>query len=310
MDKKVLLGLLLAVAVVALGCKGKLDAHVDNVDELLEATGDGEMEALFAAGEEAWANRGEAEQVVAAMEAWEAALDAPSGEETDRTAMLADTYTYLAMAHYWYAHGHIRWMELEEREIKRMSKEQYEMGMEAAMNALAIRNSDWNDSMADNNSAADSVQFLTEDDVPAMYWYASNAGRWALLEGMVAALRYKDEIYALMTRVVELNPNYFYNGPDRYFGAYHTKLPLGNPNVELAYEHFTSAIDASPEYLETYVLLAEEWGAKVREREESLEALNYVVNYNLDDAPELRPENENAQRRAQLILDNIDDYFR
>ena len=304
-------GLLVGAALLGSlsACSGRLQAQVDNVDGLLTATGEGDFAALVAEGEEHWANRSDETEVLAAIESWNAALNAPTAEGVDRSEELAVVYTRLALAHYWLAHAHYRFIA-DDGESKAACLAQYTIGMEMAQNALALGNADWNASLQGGASAADSVSLLTVDDVPAAYWYAANAGRWALLEGIVSALRYKDEIFALMTRVQELDGSYFHNAPDRYVGAYHTKLPLGNPNVELSRQHFETAIAASPNYLETRVLFVEEYAMKTNDRALAEEQLATVMGFNLEDAPELLPENTNAQRRAQLILDEIDELFR
>jgi hypothetical protein len=303
--------LLLGVALLGSlsACAGRLRAQVDDVDSLLAASGDGDFTALVEEGAAHWANRGEETEVLAAIASWNAALLAPTAEGVDRSEELAGVYTSLALAHYWLAHAHYRYIE-DDGEAKTACLEQYTIGMEMAQNALALGNSEWNASLQGGASAADSVSLLTAEDVPAAYWYAANAGRWALLEGIVSALRYKDEIFAMMTRVQELDASYFHNAPDRYFGAYHTKLPLGNPNVELARQHFETAIEAAPNYLETRVLFVEEYAMKTNDRALAEEQLALVMGFNVDDAPDLRPENLNAQRRAQLILDEIDELFR
>jgi len=306
------LPVLLALACVSssvVGCSGRLRAGVDNVDELLAATEEGDFAAAVAAGDAAWANRSEESAVLEAIAAWEGALTLTTDDEVQRTEAIADVYVKLSMAHYWLAHAHQRFIE-DEGAMKEASMASYTRGMEAGQRGLAIRNAAWNEALTGGASAADSVGLLTDADVPAAYWYAANTGRWALLEGVVSALRFKDEIFALMTRVQELDGSYFYNGPDRYFGAYHTKLPLGNPNVELSAEHFNRAIEAAPDYLESRVVMAEEWATKTNNREAALEQLNFVVNFDLSTAPDLLPENTNAVRRAQIMLDEIDEYFR
>lgn len=310
MLRRSLLALLVgACALSASACSGRLQAQVDNVDQLLTATGEGDFAALVGEGDAHWANRSDETETLAAIASWNAALQAPSAEGEDRSELVAQVYTKLALAHYWMAHAHYRYIA-DQGEMKRASLEQYTIGMEMARNALAIGNPEWNASLQGGASAADSVSLLTAEDVPAAYWYAANAGRWALLEGIIAALRYKDEIFALMTRVQELDGSYFYNAPDRYFGAYHTKLPLGNPNTDLAQQHFENAIAAAPNYLETRVVYVEEFCTKTNSRAIAEEQLNAVLSFDVESAPEVRPENLNAQRRAQLIMDQIDELFR
>lgn len=97
------LPVLLALACVSssvVGCSGRLRAGVDNVDELLAATEEGDFAAAVAAGDAAWANRSEESAVLEAIAAWEGALTLTTDDEVQRTEAIADVYVKLSMAHY------------------------------------------------------------------------------------------------------------------------------------------------------------------------------------------------------------------
>jgi tetratricopeptide (TPR) repeat protein len=282
-------------------CGGRLEGQVDNVDELLAATAEGDFAAAVDLGHAAWLERGQEDRVLEAIAAWESALTIGSDEGVDRAEALSTLYTSIAMANFWLGHGHLTYLE-DNRDNRPTILAAFEAGMEAAQRALAIRNPQWNASLQAGNSAEDSVDLLTLSDVPAAYWLAVNTGKVAQLSGMMTGLRLKDEINALMTRVSELDSTFYYNGPDRYFGAYKTRLPIGNPDMDAARAHFESAVEGAPEFLESRVVFVEEWAMREDDHELAVEQLHAVLAFDLESAPEILPENENAQRRARALL--------
>lgn len=279
---------------------------IENVGRLTAVrTPDADFGALIAEAEAAWENRGTKEGTEAAIDAWERAVLAPTSSSVDRNDALAGVFTRLAEAYYWLAHGHVRYENDEERMIAL-----YETGVACGGNALALGSAEWNRAMLYETPIPEAVSLLGEDDVAAIYWYASNLGRWGLLRGIATVLSRVNDIYALMSTVEALDDTYFYGATNRYFGVYYTKLPFGNPDVDQAQRRLQACIQAYPEYLETRVLYAYDWGIVTQDRETAEEQLRLVLDADLDAAPELRPENENAQRRAQQILDEFDEIFR
>ncbi len=290
-------------------CGGSgVSVAVGNVEETIAVTAEGDFAASVAEGNAHWENRSDRAEVEAAIAAWEEAITYPTPADVERRLALAPVYVSLTRAYYWLSHAHQRWEG--GRDNDEVMRGIYEKGMEYGRTAIAAGNTEWNATLTRGGSLADAAVHLTAADVPAAYWYATNAGRFATLDGLSTLLAYKDDIYAIISRCAELDRGYFYNAPDRYFGVYYTKVPFMNPDLDRAQQHFEYAVQQHPQYLETRVLIAEELATKNGDREGAAEHLRAVVAFDLDGAPELRPENEMAQRRAQEILDNMDDYFR
>ena len=279
---------------------------IENVGRLTAVrTPDADFDALIAEAEAGWEARGTLEGTEAAIDAWERAILAPTPEDADRSAILAGVFTDLAKAYYWLAHAHVRYEGDEARMLAL-----YETGVACGGNAIALGNEGWNRAMLYETPIPDAVDVLGVDDVPAVYWYATNLGRWGLLRGIATVLSRVNDIYALMSTVESLDDGYFYNATNRYFGVYYTKLPFGNPDVDQAERRLQACIQAHPEYLETRVLYAYDWGIVTQDRATAEQQLQLVIDADLDAAPELRPENENAQRRARQLLDELDEIFR
>lgn len=279
---------------------------VENVDEVTAATEAGDFAALVAQGDAHWENRSDRAEVEAALAAWEAATRVETGSDVDRNAALYPVYVKLSQGWYWLAHAHIRW-EVEPDEALMAA---YERGMEFGEIALALNNEAWTRALTYEQPIPDAVAVLQPSDVPAVYWYATNLGRWAIVRGIATVLSKVTDIKAMMDRVEAMDPDYFYGAPDRYFGVYYTKLPFGNPDLDQSRRRFESSIERFPQYLETRILLADDWARVTNNRAIAEEQCRYVLEADISQWPELLPENMNAQRRAQFILDNIDEYFR
>ena len=113
----------------------------------------------------------------------------------------------------------------------------------------------------------------------------------------------------MISRIAELDPTFFHGAQHRYFGVYYTKIPFGNPALDQSRQHFETAMSMFPEYLDNYFLFADEYCRVAQERELAVEALNHVLAADVDAYPELRAENLSSQRKAQYLLDNLDEFF-
>ena len=282
-------------------------AVVEDIDNLIAVTNEGDFEALVAAGNEAWENRQDLASTLEAIESWETAIHAPTPAGVERRAAMFPVFVNLAQAYYWKAHAHLRFDEAATDEDMLAT---YSTGMDYGAQAIALNNDEWRRALLYETPIPEAVVHLTPSDVPAVYWHATNLGRWGLTRGIATVLGRKDDIYAMMNRVEEMDPAYFYNATNRYFGVYYTKIPFGNPAVDESQRRLEECISRHPEYLETRVLYAFDWATVTQNRAVAEEQLQIVLDADIDQWPELYPENLNAQRRAQQLLDEIDEYFR
>ncbi len=279
---------------------------VENTRRLTEVRSDGDFDALVAAAEDHWAQRHEREHAEAAIDTWEQAVLAATPADVNRDEALAGIFVELAKAYYWLAHGHVRYDADNEDTMMRL----YETGMACGGNALALGNPEWNRAMLYETPIGDAAGMLTPDDSPAVYWYATNLGRWGLIRGIATMLSRVPDIFAMMSNVEANSPDYFYGATNRYFGVYYTKLPFGNPDVEQAERRLQACIAAYPEYLETRVLYAHDWAIVTQDRAVAEEQLEIVLSAELDESSPIYAENLNAQRRAAEIQAELDELFR
>ena len=153
------------------------------------------------------------------------------------------------------------------------------------------------------------VKTVGKEGIPALYWYATNLGKWALLDGFTTILSHKDDIAATMQHVLDLDPGFFHGAPHRYFGVYRTKIPFPGGDLPKSKEHFEKAVALDANYLDTKVLFAENYAAKAQDEALFKRLLEEVIATPDDAIPELIPENRNAKRVAQKLLEDIEEFF-
>lgn len=153
-----------------------------------------------------------------------------------------------------------------------------------------------------------SVAGVEKEYIDALYWWAANMGRYLSSKSVRERLKYSDLAESVMHRVLSLNPDYFYGGPYRYFGALYARLP----GVELnrSEEYFEQAIKSHQNYLGTYVLRARFLHTKAGDREKFRQDLEFVINADPVLIPEIMPENVYEQKLAQMLLEQEDLFFK
>jgi hypothetical protein len=308
--------LTLLCALLLAACGGG-QASLQSADALLGGTQAGDFQALVAKAEEHWAQRSDAAQVEQAIAAWEQAIQTqgPSGDE--RAKAVGNIYASLSRAHYFLADGHIRFQAKDpiapdaedDPQVFAKMKDHYEKGMQSAQSALLVLDPDYAKAIKLGTPMSKAVQGLGRDAVPALYWWATNLGKWALAQGVAKALGEVDNIKAAMDRVLAIQPDYFHYAPYRYFGAYYTKLPFPTGDLPKSLENFQQAVNKAPKYLGTFVLYAEQYAVKQNDKKLFRDQLEAAINGDPSAAPDVEPENKIEQEKAKLLLKQIEDLF-
>ncbi len=293
-------------ALLALGatsaCGGSYDsAWEESSDQTTQETAQTEQaidarSELIARGDEAWLGRSDPEQIRAAIAAWEQATEMDGSDH--------ETWVKISRAYYFLTDGHLRFSD------EAAMLETYQHGIRAAERALGALSPEFAQAMTAGEPITAALATLEAEATPALYWRATNLGKWARLDGFATLLAYKDEIRAIMTRCMELDRYYFFAGPDRYFGAFFSIAPTyAGGNLDLSRQHFDESIRRQPGYFGTHVLYAQELAVKLQDREMFLEHLNLVINGDPDGLEGAEPENRVEQRKAQLLIARVDDLF-
>ena len=249
-----------------------------------------------------WEKRSDEKSAWAAIAKWHEAA------KVDPTR--ADIHRDLAYAYYFMNNVHVRWSKADDK--KKTHEANYLKGVDAAERALMTSNPAFAKSIKDGGNTDDAwneaLKSAKKEDVKALYWYATNLAKWALAHHFTTILKYKDRAFAIMQRCKALDNSFWYGGPSRYLGAYWLKIPFGK-SKEKSKENFDKSLKAAPAYLDTKILFAEIYAVRTDNEELFQKTLKEVLDTADDVDPKLTPENKNAKRLAQEMLDNMDDYF-
>lgn len=186
----------------------------------------------------------------------------------------------------------------------------FEKAMEYGDKALAL-NPEYASRLKKNDEIKHQVNALTVAEVPQMYWTLASIGRYAKTNGIFSSLKYKSKILALLTRVEELKPDYFYGAVPRYWASYYAVIPgFAGKDLKKSKKYFDKALELGPEYLGTKVLMAETYYVEKEDEKEFKATLESVINDSThDNHPELGPENRMEKIKAKKLLDNAKDLF-
>lgn len=308
--------LLLALAATSMIACGASREYL-NVDgaELLGGTQPGDYNAKILEAEAAFALRLDKAELQKAIDTWEAAIpiETPGATADERREMVYNVYIALSRAYYFKADAHVRFekADLGEDAWEIEMEKTYDKGIEYAERAMYVYSPDYQKAVTQMETPREeAISALDKGAVPAMYWYATNLGKWALLKGLGEALGQVDAIKAMMDYALEQDPEYYHYGPYRYFGGYYTKLPFPGGDLEQSKEFFDKAVEAAPYYLATRVLYAELWAVKEDDEDVYKTQLQMVLDADLSTLPaELLPENTIEQKKAKILMGQIDDNF-
>ena len=267
-----------------------------SVDEAVEAHPDGDerMAVVLADAETAWAGRADLESLRTAVGLYNEAVSlAPRAERRELLEQAARA-TYLLADGY---------KNEQPDEQKKLFHEAIALG-ERCMSL----DPDFQQAVRDGARPDDAAGDLGRDYAGCMYWTAASLGKWAAMEGFATRVANRDRIVALVERVTELEREYFYGGPDRYWGAYYAIIPgfMGR-DLDKSEEHFRRAIEIAPTYLGTKVLMAEQLATARRDRELFTSLLEEVIEADPAIDPEIEAENRIEQAKARRLLGQVDD---
>ncbi len=281
----------LLAMVLGIGCATK---HAGNY-EVVEATGTADNIELLRAGAEAlWEQRGDAAKLEQALASYEQIVAA---DPADRAS-----YERLVRGYYFLGDGHYT---EEEQKIAAWDK-----AMTYGKRCLALNGEFTALLEKGDETEATAARALTGEDMPCMYWTASATGKWGKMLGLATILKEKDKIFAWMTVLDQTDPDYFYTASTRYFGAYYAALPsFAGQDLDKSRELIEKAIAAHPDHFGNRVLLASYWAVKTQTKDVFVEQLSYVIEADVNVIPELVPEQEAEKRKAQALMDQIDDLF-
>jgi len=288
--------LLVVTAATACG-PGRQAAWEKQAGATLAAADDASIEELKAHASAAWAKRDSREAVEGAIAAWERVV-AKNVSDTD-------AFVHLSRAYYFLADGYIRPTGNSSAMIAT-----FEKGILAGEQAMMATSKEFATRVTAGEKVEVAVAAIPKSGQPAIYWYATNLGKFAVAKGFTTTIFYKDRIFAVMQHVLSLDETFFYGAPHRYFGAFYAKAPsFAGGDMTKSKEHFEKAIALEDEYLGTKVLYAEYYAAKADDRDLFTRLLTEVQAGDPEALPDIVPEQLVEKKKAETLLSQADDLF-
>lgn len=285
----------MSAALAASGCATTYEAKWEEKPVTAAPAGEAEQTAL-SEGDAAWAQRADKSKLMEAITKWEAAFE---------KAPTAELAAKLSRAHYLLGDG---FYALENNTEQRDAE--YQKGLDWATRSLKLSAPEFAKAMTDGKKHAEAITLAPKEAVPAMYWYATNLGKWAASKGFATRLRYKDDIKATMLHVKSLDENFFYAAPWRYFGGFEAATAgLAGGSLEKSEENFKKAVELAPNYLGTKVLWADYLCVKKQDKAKFKQLLDEVIAANASVDPDIEAENKIEQAKAKKLLAEIDEKF-
>ena len=211
-----------------------------------------------------------------------------------------DTYVMLARGYYFLADGHYGFEADKDKAKKALMLENFEKGVAAAERGLFVASPDFAAKMKAKVKVIDALDALKAADMPLLYWYAVNLGKWARAKGTTTILFWKGTVKKAVEKVLDLAPAYWYGAADRYLGALYSILAgmMGGDKAK-SKAHFEASLKRAPNY----------FGKRMQDRKNFDATLDEVLKGSADADPDIAPEQKTEQRRAEDVRKRADDIF-
>ncbi len=148
--------------------------------------------------------------------------------------------------------------------------------------------------------------------VPLLFGVAGIWGTWIVqgpdsVEGMADLPR----VEALMDRVLQLDPGYYYGGAHLFKGILLCARPVQfGGNLKKAEAHFRQALTHSQDkFLMTLIYFAQYYAKQRLDRDLFVNTLEKVLSIPADVEPDLTLINTLAHQKAKKLLDQVDEFF-
>ena len=106
----------------------------------------------------------------------------------------------------------------------------------------------------------------------------------------------------MIEHLYKLDKNYYYGGPARWLGAYFAIAPgMFGGDMKKSKEMYDEALQMAPDYFATYVLMAENYASKIKDRQLYDQLLDKVLSSPADIILEIIPEQTVEQIKAQKL---------
>lgn len=201
--------------------------------------------------------------------------------------------------------------ELYDKNLRR-AKQFYALGKNHGLEVLKNKGSFKKALNRDLVSYKKSLKGFGKSDVPTLFWTAFNWGSLINLnKDSPTAISELPKVEAIMRRVHELDPNFYYGGPNLFFGVYYGSRPkMFGGDADKSKQHFEKAMQAfEHKFLLAQVTYAQTYAVQNQDRGLFESLLNEVLSIQPDVMPEQRLGNEIAHKKAKWLLEHENQFF-
>jgi len=149
-------------------------------------------------------------------------------------------------------------------------------------------------------------------DLPYLFWGATCWANWIRLNlDSMEALAELPKVEWMMKRVFEIDEGFYYGGPHLFMGIWFASRPkmLGG-DLKKAQGHFLKALEfGKGKFLMAYIYYANHYARQALEKDLFISTLQKVLETPADISPDLTLLNTVAKKKAQELLNRVEEYF-
>ena len=241
-----------------------------------------------------WQQRGDKEKLIKALELYEQEF-AANQDDRELAALLVRGYYLLGDAH---------------ETDKEAKKTAWDKAFAYGQKCLS-KNAEYDAVIKKSGNKVEAIKAAKKEDVPCIYWSASSLGKWAKSNGIVQSIKHKSTLFSFITKVEQLDPDYFHGAANRYWGAYYSVIPsFAGRDLNKSKENFDKSIEIAPYYLGTYILLADTYARNAQDHATFDQAVQYVLASDPEAiSPELLVENKVEIAKAKQLWEERSSIF-
>lgn len=153
---------------------------------------------------------------------------------------------------------------------------------------------------------------LGKKDVPYIFWTATCWANWIRLNlDSMEALSELPRVETMMQRVLDIDEGFYYGGPHLFMGIWFASRPkMAGGDLKKAQGHFLKALDLGQgKFLMAYVYYANYYARKMMDKDLFNSTLQKVLETPADISPDLTLLNTVAKKKAQELLNRVEEYF-
>jgi hypothetical protein len=275
---------LLLAAAAAAGCRRA--AETAPAPAAREAAPES-LDALLGEADRAFAERGDAGRLDAAIRAYSAAATRRPAEPGAELGLArAEAFRSLAAG------------------TPSVAREAAEASARAAERALRRASPAWAAAIDRGEDPAAAAAWVDAPGAEPLYWLALGTMRAAQATGYAAVLATKDAALAMMARAAELDERIDAAGPHRALGAWRAMLPVAaGGGAAAAKAHFDRARALAPDEPLARLAEAETWAVLVQDERRFDALVAEILALDAARVPGRGPEAAIAKRRARALLE-------